>query len=309
MKKLAFIMPVAILCGAAWVVTALAQNKPSAEDEIRKADAAYIAAFARRDAKALAALWSDEAEYVNPTTGQRARGRAAIERQFAEIFEMSGEAKIELSNVTVRLLTSDVAVEEGSARVTRPGAAPEVSTYTAIFVKKDGQWLLDTVRETDLPGPPSHAERLAGLDWLVGDWSSESGNVQSTFAWDKNQNFLKMTFSANEEGELDMEGTQFIGWDPVRQQVRAWLFDTDGGFAESIWTPEDQRWVVKSVSTLPDGRLASSVNIYTRVDESTLTWESTGREVDGDIQPNVGPITIKRKSGSASAEPPTSRSE
>ncbi len=304
MRKIAFILPVAVLCGVALVVTAPAQNKSSAEDEIRAADAAYIDAFARRDAKALAALWSEEAEYVNPATGQRAKGRAAIEKQFAEIFESSGEAKIELSNVSVRLLTPDVAVEEGSACVTRPAAAPESSTYTAIFVKKNGQWLLDTVRETDLPEPPSHASQLSELAWLVGTWKNEGATVESTFAWDKNENFLTMKFSASAEGELDMDGTEFIGWDPARQQIRSWLFDTDGGFAEGVWTQQDQRWIVKSVSTLPDGRLGSSVNIYTKVDDNTLTWESTDRDVDGDVLPNIGPITVHRKSESASVAKP-----
>ncbi len=47
-----------------------------AEDEaaIRKSDAAYIEAYNKHDAKALAALWSPEAVYVDPDTGDEAVG-------------------------------------------------------------------------------------------------------------------------------------------------------------------------------------------------------------------------------------------
>jgi hypothetical protein len=48
------------------------------------------------------------------------------------------------------------------------------------------------------------------------------------------------------------------------------------------------------VGTLPDGGTATSINILTYVDDDTLTWETTGREVDGEILPNVDPVTVKR---------------
>ena len=64
----------------------------------------------------------------------------------------------------------------------------------------------------------------------------------------------------------DLEGTQVIGWDPAAGTIRSWMFDSDGGFGEGIWTKNDNTWIVKFSQVLPDGRKASATNIYTLVD-------------------------------------------
>src|SRR5256885_1862091 len=59
-----------------------------AEDEaaIRKSDEAYVAAYNNLDAKAIAGMWSPEAVYVDPETGEEAVGREEIEKEFADTF-------------------------------------------------------------------------------------------------------------------------------------------------------------------------------------------------------------------------------
>ena len=61
----------------------------------------------------------------------------------------------------------------------------------------------------------------------------------------------------------DLEGTQVIGWDPAAGTIRSWMFDSDGGFGEGIWSKKDNSWIVKFSQVLPDGRKASATNIYT----------------------------------------------
>ncbi len=69
-----------------------------AEDEaaIRKADEAYVEAYNKHDAKAVAALWSPEAVYVDPDTGEEAVGRDEIEKEFADTFADLKDAKLEV---------------------------------------------------------------------------------------------------------------------------------------------------------------------------------------------------------------------
>ncbi len=93
----------------------------------------------------------------------------------------------------------------------------------------------------------------------------------------------------------DFEGTQVIGWDPAEGTIRSWMFDSDGGFGEGTWTKKDNRWTIKFKQVLPDGRRASATNIYTIIDNNTITWQSIGREVDGQFMPNVGPVKVVRK--------------
>src|SRR6476619_1237680 len=92
-----------------------------AEDEaaIRKSDQAYADAYNKHDAKALAALWSPEAIYVDPETGEEAVGREAIEKEFADTFANLKDAKLEVDVKSIKFLSPNVAVESGIARVVR----------------------------------------------------------------------------------------------------------------------------------------------------------------------------------------------
>jgi hypothetical protein len=91
-----------------------------------------------------------------------------------------------------------------------------------------------------------------------------------------------------------MSGTQIVAWDPSSERIRSWVFDSDGGFGEGLWSREENRWVIKAHSTLADGKKGTAVQIITKLDDNSFTWESIGREVDGELLPNVEPITIVR---------------
>ena len=113
--------------------------------------------------------------------------------------------------------------------------------------------------------------------------------------WTKNKAFLTNSFTASVPGMDDLAGTVVIGWDPAEKMVRSWMFDSDGGFGEGTWSKKDNHWIVKFKQTLPDGRKASATNIYTQIGDGTFTWQSIGREVDGQYLPNVGPVKLVRK--------------
>jgi hypothetical protein len=151
------------------------------------------------------------------------------------------------------------------------------------------------VRET-VPAP-SHYEQLKQLEWLIGRWvdRSEGSSVDTVCRWTKNRNFISRSFAVSFGDEIELEGTQVIGWDPDKKVIRSWLFDSDGGFAVGLWTRQGNRWKIQSLHVLGDGRKASSVNLLTYVDENKFTWESTDREVDGELLPNLGPVTVVRE--------------
>ncbi len=93
---------------------------------------------------------------------------------------------------------------------------------------------------------------------------------------------------------IDMAGVQIIGWDPSAKQIRSWVFDSDGGFAEGRWTRKRNSWFVTTTGTLPDGRKASSVNVITYVNDNQFKWRSVNRTVDGQLQPNIEQIVVVR---------------
>ncbi len=92
-----------------------------------------------------------------------------------------------------------------------------------------------------------------------------------------------------------MAGMQLIGWDPAANTIRSWVFDSDGGITEGVWSRRDDGWSIRAVGVLPDGRKASMVNIIRLIDANTFTLQSIGREVDGELLPNIDEVTVVRK--------------
>jgi hypothetical protein len=191
-----------------------------------------------------------------------------------------------------------VAIEKGTAEVTYTDFDPEITHYTAVHVKRDGRWLIDRVSEVEVePPPPSHYEQLKELEWMVGSWIDEDENstVHTDCEWTKNQNFLTRSFALMVGDTIDISGMQIIGWDPAANQIRSWVFDSDGSFSEGRWTRKDNRWLIQQTGTQPDGRKSSAVNIITQVDDDSFTWQSINREVDGELLPNVEEVLNVRK--------------
>jgi uncharacterized protein (TIGR02246 family) len=284
-------------------VPSLAADSPDEPAAIRKRVEEYVAAYNKHDAKALGDLYAEDAVYLNRETGQPIEGRPAIAAMFDEMFKDGEAASLGVTVQSIRLITPDVAIEDGTAEITPAAGEPEKSTYTAIHVKKNGAWFLNSVRETDAPTPmpAQEPEELGQLAWLVGDWvdENESATVRTHCDWAKNKHFLTSNFSVRVGDELDLEGTQVIGWDPVAGQIRSWVFDSDGGFGEGRWQRVGDEWIVETNTTMSDGSQGSAKNVYTPVDDNSYRWKSVDRAVDEEQQPDIDEVTIRRDASQA----------
>ena len=174
---------------------------------------------------------------------------------------------------------------------------PTKTSYTAIHVKKNGKWLIDSICETVLPAPSSNYDKLKELEWMIGTWvdQDENATVETTCSWTKNRNFLLRQFKVSVKDRVEMEGTQIIGYDAAAGQIRSWVFDSDGGFGVGVWSKEGNRWIVKASGTQAGGQRTSAVHIITYVSENSFTWQSVGREVDGEVLPNIDEFQVVRK--------------
>jgi uncharacterized protein (TIGR02246 family) len=295
MKHLAFL--VGIL--AAFLGGIASTRADQAEDEaaIRKSVESYTEAFNKQDAKALAQHWSPEAVYTNPLSGESVVGREGIEQQFADIFAQLKGAKLESKVESVRFISPNVAVEQGAARVVPTEGKPTESTYSAVHVKRDGKWLIDRITEEDVPEIVSHYDKLKDLEWMIGSWADEDeqSSVETTCQWSKNRNFIIRSFTIRIGDRIDQSGFQVVGWDPTAKQIRSWVFDTDGGFGEGVWTKKGNRWYIQAKDTSPDGAKLSSQNVLTVLDNDRFTWQSVDRHVDGNVLPNIDEVVVVRK--------------
>jgi uncharacterized protein (TIGR02246 family) len=199
------------------------KGKPEEEASLQKNAEAFVDAFHKGDAKAVAAFWTPEGDYTDQR-GRQFKGREAIEKAFTELFAENKGMKLRINIDAMRFPTSDVAIEDGTTEVSPPnGGPPSRARYTVVHVKKDGQWLFDSVRDAIFVSPTNY-EFLRGLEWAVGDWVAESETGEGahlSFTWAPNQNFLINKFTQTFKDVALGDATQWIGWDPVTRTVRS----------------------------------------------------------------------------------------
>lgn len=238
----------------------------------------YLQAFNRHDPAALAAHWSTAGENVDLDSGETTAGREAVREVFTALFEEDANATIDIDVASIRSLREDVAVVDGVSRISFTDAPPSNSRFSAVLVREEGKWVLDTVREstaafqhadTDTAHLPQKQPRpLDELAWLVGSWEDVGeGVTASTHCfWSTNKAFLIRTHAVSsdavqEQRPLPGDGripgllpagttgfreiTEIIGWDHDRGQIRSWLFSSEGRFAEGSWSQEGGTWTVR----------------------------------------------------------------
>lgn len=289
----ALVFALAVLPGFA----AQPKGDPQEMDAIAKRAEAFVEAFQRGDARAVAGFWTPDGDYT-AQTGRHMQGRAAIEKAFQDLFSEHKGLKLRINSNSLRFVTPEVAIEDGSTEVAGPdGGPPSQARYTIVHVKKDGSWYLSSVRDSVFV-PPTNYEHLRQMEWLIGEWadSVEGAEVgRMAFSWSENQGFIVNTYSTTAKNVVLSSGTQWIGWDPAAKRFRSWTFDSMGGFGQGSWTRDgNNRWVIKTTAVLQDGRKMVATNVVTRVDEDTITWEGKDRTLDGKSIPDMKGVKMKR---------------
>jgi uncharacterized protein (TIGR02246 family) len=273
--------------------------KSEEEAAIRKQIQVFSDAYNKGDLDALMALWTPDAEIVRED-GKVTSGRAAIRDMLGEGIKALKGHKQHIEVRTIRFVRPEVAMEEGTAVMRAPDGSMQSGPYLAVWVKQGGKWLLSSVR--DLPGSEEDEEdkspsypRLKPLAWLIGEWTSRKGDVTLSCKWAPNQSFIVQEFTVKQAGGKVLSVSQRIGWDGPREEVRSWIFDSEGGYSVGAWSREGNTWTVATEGSLPDGRVGTSTSIYKYINDDTFTWSSRDREVDEQALPDVEVTFVRKK--------------
>jgi hypothetical protein len=216
---------------------------------------------------------------------------------YEKVFAARKGAKLEIHITSSKQLTPEVVLEDGVTEVTPAEGGPAtVARFSAVLVKKDGEWFVQSIRDA-VAHPPSNHEYLEGLEWLIGEWAGEADKGESATAsydWAENQNFIVSSFATTVDGTPVVGGTQWIGWDAIDKAVRSWSFYSGGGFGEAVWAKDGDRWVLKTAARTREGKKVSATNTVTRTGDDTLTWQMTNLTVGGESLPDPKPVKMKR---------------
>jgi len=272
-----------------------AESQESSPDlaAIRAGAEAFVAAFNQGDAKAVAALWTEDGEYIDDGGGRFA-GRAAIEKAYTDLFAANTGVTMKIAVDSLRLVGPNTAIEDGRAVLT-PGAAG-VSRYTVVHAKVDGKWLMASVRDTRIEAPAA-VRSAADLEWLIGTWRAEEHGVQmeSVCRWVVDGRFIERLYTTTQLDGTKTTGVQLIGWNPQGGYVQSWDFSPDGGHAVGIWTPTDGGWRAKLAGTNGNGISTAAVNWLIRLDDNAYAWKSVQRYLGDVALPDTGEVVIKRR--------------
>jgi uncharacterized protein (TIGR02246 family) len=271
-------------------------SEPAEATAVRETNRAYAAAFAKGDAKAIAALWTENAEY-DGLDAEPLRGRAAIEAAYAQFFKDNPAATLEAKVQSVRLLGAGAAVEEGSLQSKRSDKKEAGETrFSAFLVKEGTAWRFASVREwsAEVTDPVT----LDDLAWLEGEWSAkgEQREIRLTYTRDDAKTFLHGKYTTSQDGKVVRSGTQIIGKDP-NGGLRSWQFENDGGFAEWTWVREGGKWVIEGAGTLPDGSEQTASHLLVPVNKDNFTWQLLEHSSDGVSEPELPPVKVSRVAG------------
>jgi uncharacterized protein (TIGR02246 family) len=181
-----------------FAMTAVADDK--AKDETQQDERAvieqraksYAAAYNAKDLKALVAHWAPEGVYIDGASGRRVAGHDALEKDLKAELESRKDTQLEIAVETIEFVSPGVAMEQGTSTITSPEGEPTVTSYSAVHVKRDGQWLIDRISEREIITPPSHYEQLKELEWMIGNWTDQAGEelVSTECHWARNNNFI-----------------------------------------------------------------------------------------------------------------------
>ena len=266
------------------------------EQPAKERRAEFIAAYDKGDAKAVAAFWTPDAMYVDQD-GREYKGREAIQQLYEKTFAANKGAKLAIHATSTKQVSPDVLLQYGITEVTLAEGGPPIATrFSAVVVKQDGQWHLQSVTDSEIH-PPSDADHLEDLEWLIGDWTGEVEKGESATAsydWAENENFIVSSFVTTLDGVPVGGGTQWIGWDAIDKGVRSWSFYSGGGFGEATWAKDGNTWTLRTTARTAGGKKASATNVITKTDDDHMTWQMTKLTVGDETLPDPKPVKMKR---------------
>jgi uncharacterized protein (TIGR02246 family) len=278
-----------------------AASQTANEAAVRATAKAFVEAFNRGDADAVAAMFTAYAS-VADDEGQILRGQTAIRDEYARIFKTYPGAKIVVAVKSIEFPTPEMAIEDGVSQISAapggyPVGPPVMSRYTVCHVRTGGKWLMASVREAKVAVPSNHAQ-VDHLGWLVGNWTAnrDGKTAESKITWIANKSFLERDYKVSIDGVVISGGKQVIGWDPNAGKIRSWSFDASGGYGTGLWTATGGGWQIQSTGVLSDGTPTSSRDLLIRVpgQDNVLGWRSVSRTMGEVALPDTPEIVLDR---------------
>jgi uncharacterized protein (TIGR02246 family) len=266
-----------------------------AVDSLVKAAGSYVEAFNRRNAAAIAALFTPGGAFSG-IDGETRIGREQIEACYSDLFAGDDAPMIALEATGVQFIAPGVAIEEGLVHLTHADdESVQTIGYTATHVEQaDGSWLIAS--SNSVPAVATPAELIKPLHWMIGEWTLESEDgmrIEMVIKLGDRENYLLGDALITGVGQETQSTNLRIGWNPATSSVYWWTFDSEGGNSSGPWARRGDEWVVQTTGITADAEASSSSRVIVR-DGDTMLWINTQRMLAGEALPDLMTRFVRR---------------
>ncbi len=106
----------------------------------------------------------------------------------------------------------------------------------------------------------------AGVDWIIGKWATEDGNVSIAYTWKLDKNAIGVTFKM---GDRESEG--LIMHKPGTKDVLYGAADNKGGMTTGKWIEYNEHPTLISTLIQADGTERKMATEHVKTDDDTMT--------------------------------------
>ncbi|MBC7998436.1 MAG: SgcJ/EcaC family oxidoreductase [Leptolyngbya sp.] len=266
----------------------------TSESAIRSQLSSLANAAAKGDGEKMSQFFALDGSYLDEN-GVKLQGRQAIKERFLSNVKAEPDSALALEAEVLRLVGKDTAWVEGSTTRKKDGGKETGARFTMLLQNKDGSWLIQSASEITVK-PKTDAASLADLDWLLGNWAAEQGDAKVKMSAEKvgNGHFIQLKYIMTKPGAEPKMDVQVVGWDPTKDQIVSWHFDSNGGFGYGNWKKNANKWVIDADGIEPSGWDSTATNVITVEDKNAFSWQSLKRNAGGVVFPDSEPLLVKR---------------
>jgi len=135
---LGIVMTLAV--GLVWSQERTAPDRTADKKALEAVMEAYMMGFNKGDAKATAASYAQNADFLD-ATGHLHKGREAIEKRNAELLSQNPGMRLKVTVTSVRFLRQNVGITDGTwTYENSPKGYAKEGLYTNVSVKRNGEW-------------------------------------------------------------------------------------------------------------------------------------------------------------------------
>jgi len=269
--------------------------------EIKQAATAYVDAFKKGDAAALADQWTERATLMEG--GAEVEGRDNIVAVLVAWRKQNPDGVLEVDVADIDFLAEPVARVTGVLRFTpKPGAKPVVSQFTSVRVREGNTWRL-----AESVVVPVSAAALDELDWLVGTWKASGpagpdgtkAEVEIVYEKPIGEFCIVGRVRYQVAGRPAVTALEVIHAERGTRDIRTWVFDSTGARAEGV-IEFDGTTLHQSMKGTPaagvPGEVARWVQVIAPTGEGSCTVHAIERFIDGVAVPDGAPLHFKKVS-------------